>query len=405
MACSPRGFAAQVHAVKFYSNWLPLKNEDAHTALVFGFLRHAPVDLALNPWLKEILGRDVLAARLEPMAFWPRFPSMLGDQHVTEPDLAFPIDAGEGSPCWVIVEAKPQYMQHTADQLSREVIDTVRGTGALRVALIMVGAYLGPPAERQEWESSIRRQLHESGLPGVNAELFYSSWARLGAHVEHCGHTHSDWAAYAEDVLTHLQDKGLLGYKGPPMFEGLDGLSVPNVIEGYNRVILAARQFFLALHGESRFQALGLRPLGTKGFEMLRDDPSSVLTQYQDWFTTTTLISPYTRAGWSADRGTFAAFFFDQDGAYLVAGAFSAATRADLAATFAESDESQELTNEHLRDTAAPDLDTTSVGGQNQFRYAARNWGAGSPTEDVEWTLGCLEAAASIWDQAPASPG
>jgi hypothetical protein len=34
--------------MKFYSIWQPLKNEDAHTALAFGFVRHAPAELVCN---------------------------------------------------------------------------------------------------------------------------------------------------------------------------------------------------------------------------------------------------------------------------------------------------------------------------------------------------------------------
>ena len=73
--------------MKFFANWQPLKNEDAHTALVFGFLRHAPADEALNPWLSDVLGHDVHVEQLQRADFWPRYPSE--DQDVTEPDLAF----------------------------------------------------------------------------------------------------------------------------------------------------------------------------------------------------------------------------------------------------------------------------------------------------------------------------
>jgi hypothetical protein len=50
--------------VTFYSRWQPLVDEDRRTALVFGFLRNAPVTEAIEPWLGVVLGREV---RVKPM--------------------------------------------------------------------------------------------------------------------------------------------------------------------------------------------------------------------------------------------------------------------------------------------------------------------------------------------------
>jgi hypothetical protein len=353
--------------MKFYSVWQPLKNEDAHTALVFGFLRHAPPELALQPWLQKVLGPGVKIGSLSADRFWPRYPS--SDQEVTEPDLAFPVDGGDS---WVIIEAKPSYQQQAAAQLTRDVLDTVSATGASQVILIMVAADLGEPPERDAWEQHIRAKLAESGL-GADMRLAYSSWADVGAQIEACGEASSAWGAYASDVLQQLRSKALLGYKGVDVFQGLTQIDVATVIEGYNRVVLAARQFFLALHGSSGFQALGLQPPGHKGFEMLRDDTPSVITQDPDWFTTTTMISPYRHPAWPGGTGAFAGFFFDDADAYIVTGAHAGPGLANFALSFGYSEEValDVVANEILKGTVAPQLDTASRGGGIEFRYGA----------------------------------
>ena len=107
--------------MKYFANWQPLRNEDAHTSLVFGFMRHAPVTNALNPWLSEVLGRPVLAESIEPGEFWPVYPSRIEGHHRTEPELVF--DADDGRPLVVIVEAKPGFGQHLKAQITREIVD------------------------------------------------------------------------------------------------------------------------------------------------------------------------------------------------------------------------------------------------------------------------------------------
>lgn len=62
--------------MKYLSNWQPLVNEDRHTALLFGFMRHAPVESALNPWPSAVLGRPMRARALTQDAFWPNLPSV-----------------------------------------------------------------------------------------------------------------------------------------------------------------------------------------------------------------------------------------------------------------------------------------------------------------------------------------
>jgi hypothetical protein len=45
--------------MKYFSGWQPLVHEDQYTALLFGFMRHAPAALALSPWLSGLFGRPV----------------------------------------------------------------------------------------------------------------------------------------------------------------------------------------------------------------------------------------------------------------------------------------------------------------------------------------------------------
>jgi hypothetical protein len=49
--------------VKFFSRWQPVRDEDHLTALVFGFLRHAPAVAGIDAWLTLTLCRPVEVAR------------------------------------------------------------------------------------------------------------------------------------------------------------------------------------------------------------------------------------------------------------------------------------------------------------------------------------------------------
>src|SRR4051812_6116486 len=61
--------------LSFFTHWQPLHNEDAHTALVFGYLRHAPKSRALEPWLTATLRRAVKLPALPREGFWPGYLS------------------------------------------------------------------------------------------------------------------------------------------------------------------------------------------------------------------------------------------------------------------------------------------------------------------------------------------
>jgi hypothetical protein len=60
-----------------------------------------------------------------------------------------------------------------------------------------------------------------------------------------------------------------MGYDGAPSLEDLEGLTIFNAVEASHRIVEAGRQFFLALHGQPRFQRLGLVPYSgiTASFE------------------------------------------------------------------------------------------------------------------------------------------
>jgi len=126
--------------MKYLSHWQRLDNEDKHTALLFGFLRHAPVESALNPWLTSILKRQVTAEPLEQSSFWPRLRSIVPGSLLTEPELVFQADDGKPLPLSVVIEVKPGHDMHYLDQVRREVVDVASARGARRIACVMVGA-------------------------------------------------------------------------------------------------------------------------------------------------------------------------------------------------------------------------------------------------------------------------
>jgi hypothetical protein len=229
--------------MKLYSIWQPLASEDARTALVFGFLRHAPVEHGLAPWLTDVLGRPVTATPLEPENFWPRFASRLEDHEWTEPELV--IEAADGDPLVVVVEAKPGYGMHRQEQLTRELIDSAHAASAKRVALIAVGADIGDPIELDQWRTAARAGLDAHGLRSTDVEIHYSSWARLGARIEECSRAFPALRTYAEDALAQLHFNALLGYKGAPMLDDLDEMTLMNAFVAFNRALLSAREFFL----------------------------------------------------------------------------------------------------------------------------------------------------------------
>lgn len=105
--------------MKYFSSWQPLIDENAHTALTFGFLRHAPPAAALEPWLSCVLERPVTAPPLGVARFWPRYQSIVEGHLWTEPELV--LQADDGSPLTVVIEAKPGYAQQRREQVVREV--------------------------------------------------------------------------------------------------------------------------------------------------------------------------------------------------------------------------------------------------------------------------------------------
>src|SRR5438045_2454534 len=130
--------------MSFLARWQPLHHEDAHTALVFGFFRHAPTHAALDVWLSRALGRPVTAEPFDRSCFWPTFASVIAGSQYTVPELVLPTD--DGAPLTVVIEVKPGYDMHAAEQIGREMIDVAHDSRLERIACVMVGADLSRPA-------------------------------------------------------------------------------------------------------------------------------------------------------------------------------------------------------------------------------------------------------------------
>ena len=207
--------------MKYFSHWQPLRDEDAHTALVFGFFRHAPTSIGLDVWLTRVLGRPVSAAGLAPPSFWPHLVSVVPGSSYTEPEIV--LAANDPEPLTVVIEVKPGYGMHAIEQIRREVVDVASAHASSRVACIMVGADLSRPATTSGWETEVETAVAVHASHTVDVELYYSSFADAGRVITQVGISRPEWAEYAEDVVAQLRRKALIGYEGAPMFDDLKG--------------------------------------------------------------------------------------------------------------------------------------------------------------------------------------
>ena len=386
----------------YYVHWQPLVDENAHTALAFGFLRHAPVDQGLNPWLTEVLGRPTRGKPLSPEDFWPRYPSLLSGSHWTEPELVF--DAHDQEAMKVIIEAKPGYGQQRREQITREIIDTARAEKASRIVCIMVGADLGAPMTTADWASHVDQELAAHGLSDVSCEVRYASWASLGCVAHDCAAAAPALQAYAEDVVEQLRLNVLMGYDGAPELDDLDGkFTITNAAEAFNRAVEAVRQFFLALHTASDFAALDLRPYGGR-HRILRDGSSDSPTTPADFFETTVALSLYCKPSWNPEQVIFVAFDLvsDPDPQLQVGAARLTREGETIVYRWAHSDEPEgQLQTAALRDALRGPFPYGAVYDPGaEWVYDEQAWLPRRPDTDIAWAVSNLQTACAIWDTA-----
>ncbi len=388
--------------MKYYTRWQPLIDEDAHTALTFGFMRHAPIDVALAPWLSEVLHSNVVPSPLMPQSFWPRFPSVVDGSAWTEPELVF--DAHDGKPLVVVVEAKLGFDAQRLEQVSRELVDVINDCQCPRIALIMVGPDPARSMPLRDWRAQLAATMATHGYPETCFQIEYASWASLGQAIEAAGVAVPQLAEYANDVVAQLRRKELLGYSGSPVLDDLDKMTVVKAVEAFNRTVAAIRQFFLQLHGLPGFKDLGLGP-NSKNYKIQRDGGSEVPTQRAEWFATHALLSAYRKPKWAAGRHAFVAFdLVGEKGEPLIyVGAGVADKGTPLAYNFSEADNEVEPDDAGLiaaRDEFA-DYVTSAYA---QWICDARPWRPDQPEDDLAWTVQRLAGACRVWDNASASP-
>jgi hypothetical protein len=390
----------------YFSSWQPLVDEDAHTALTFGFLRHAPVEAALRPWLCSVLGRSATAPKLDIASFWPTYRSIFKGLQWTEPELVFAAD--DGAPLTVVIEAKPGYGQQRREQVAREVVDTAHKTGAKRIVCVMVGADLGPPMPVGEWQQHVKEELEQYGLANVEAELRYASWASLGETAKACGASHPEWGPYADDVVQQLQRKVLMGYEGAPSLDDIEGgLTIANAAEAFRRTVEASRQYFLALHGQPRFQQLKLHPYWDT-YRILRDGASTESPSAgAEYFQTTALVSLYRLADWPKTQAVFAGIYLgEEDAAQLTVGLGELAEHGETIvyrwAHSVQPDDGDDLGVLANVDPATfPSIATYTPGAV--WAYDVESWVAGRPEDDLDWVLSKLKDAVEAWTKLTAA--
>jgi len=254
-----------------------------------------------------------------------------------------------------------------------------------------------------DWERHVRRQLVDHGLPQVQCELRYASWASLGAAIEQCGQAASDWKIYADDVVEQLRLNVLMGYDGAPAVDGLEGgLTMKNAVELFHRMLEAGRQLYLALHGQKRYADLMLGPYWPN-HRVLRDGLVEAPAAGGDAFATTVLLSLYRKPAWQKGENVFVSIDLSgADGPGLVVGVglLVQETNPSPVNRWAWADDADgDLGDEHLdgADKAVFPYSAEYDPGA-KWIFDARPWLERQGDADIAWVLDRLAAGVAVWD-------
>ena len=263
----------------FRKQWGVINSEDTCTALVFGFFRHAPAEVGINPWLRVVL-EDESASR-PPLAisdFWPR--QFDGPSPVI-PDLCFRAKDQHGD-LVVIVEAKRRNEEHHGRQLRREVAAARAAFGARRVMLITVGARRSL-ADRSEDLSTLEFVVQHRHV----------SWADIGRFLLA---VEAPWKQYAHDIAQRLQSEGLMRHPTPPSI----AIDPSEAFEAVSALTRSARDFLNEIDDEQRARGLGLRLESPNRIE--RTGSSSRMGVADIWWEQGVVYGCWLAPGWQGRR-------------------------------------------------------------------------------------------------------
>ena len=185
------------------------------------------------------------------------------------------------------------------------------------------------------------------------------------------------------------------------MLDDLDGLTLRNAVEAFNRTIASARQFYLQLHQHPGFIASGIQPdLGDSAAtspRMLRDGRSDWIGQPEASFKTNVILATYTHPDLTDVRARlFVAFDLvahHETALQLLAGRWDYANNRP---TVDPRQLAAALTDARSLEGVQRNIPCRAEKGSSRWTYNRRAWMAGQASEDLDWTTSRMIAAASI---------
>ena len=185
------------------------------------------------------------------------------------------------------------------------------------------------------------------------------------------------------------------------MFDDLEGLTIPNAIDVFNRVKKSARNLLLDLHAQQRFRDPDYLPFG--GRHRLTLDGTAWALTAQDWrIETSMILAPYRRSHWPDGAGVYVAISLtpdDGDVPELHAGAFHA-PHGELVWEYASRTQDEEdLRSDDLARTDKAVLSYLLASDRSEWVFTKRPWRPGDADADILWTLDALSAGALAWDR------
>jgi hypothetical protein len=175
----------------------------------------------------------------------------------------------------------------------------------------MLDRSLAEPPALGKVRADLARGIAQRAPTITDATIVHASWRSVGEAIDAHADRQSELRAYADDVLEQMVKVTLLGYKGAPVLDDLQEMTVANAFAAVNRATVAIRELILGVQADARFRAARLEGWG-RSIELLRDGTSKAVGQDavgQDasYFELSTVLCPLRKPDWPDEAGVFLA--------------------------------------------------------------------------------------------------